>query len=231
MTTKEYLTQEDTANIEKQAECLRDKLLIRLLRRSGCRVTEILRLEEHHVDFQRELIRIEHQKQVFKISCPHCGKRLAKKDRFCPNCSHPVSRSINKALTIRHLRKIPMDKDTLKLIQTYINQGGVKEISSKRMLFHISRQQAYKIVVDCASRAGITGLENPENEKQHHVSPHKFRDAWVINAMQNHPTFDDARLIQEMVGHKNINTTLRYRKVALTELKKFNDELLKEEKP
>lgn len=230
MPNKEYLTQEDTARIEAQATCLRDKLLIHLLRRLGCRVTEILRLEEKHIDFENHFVRIEHQKQVFRLSCQNCGGKLAKKDKFCPTCARPVAKRIIQESNKRHLRKIPIDSDTLSLIRQYIRQGGINKVNGHHFLFKCSRQQAWKIVVSCAEHAGIYQLENPENEQMHHVSPHKFRDAWVINAMQKRPTFDDARLIQEMVGHQNIQTTLKYRKVALDELQKFTEDLIEGEK-
>ena len=122
-----------------------------------------------------------------------------------------------------------MDKDTLALVRQYIKKGGITEVNGKRMLFSFSRQWAWHIVKDCAERAGYFELENPENERKHHVSPHKFRDAFAINAIKKKPNLDDARLLQELLGHSSINTTLRYRKVAGAELQDFYDDLLKEE--
>lgn len=229
MPTKEYLEVEDTSLIEDAAQCLRDKVLIRLLRRLGCRVGEVLGLEEKHIDFGQRQIKIEHEKLRINLSCPKCGARLGKKHKFCPICAQPVTQAISKAKEERHLRKVPVDKDTLQLLRQYIKKGGITEVDGKRMLFKMSRQWAWHIVVECAERAGFMGLENPTNERQHHVSPHKFRDAFAINAIKKRPTLDDARLLQELLGHANINTTLHYRVVGGVELQKFYDNLLKEE--
>jgi len=237
MPTKEYLVPEDTSLIEEAALCLRDKLLIRLLRRLGCRVGEVIGLEVKHFDFPRRQVRIEHEKERKSLYCPHChqdGKktktRLARTHKFCPICTKPVEQPIVKITKVPRLRKLPVDKGTLELLHEYIKGGGPKEVNGKKLLFPLTRQWAWHVVVNCANRAGFTQLENPENERKHHVSPHKFRDAFAINAIKKRPNLDDARLLQELLGHSSINTTLRYRKVAGTELQEFYDDLLKEER-
>lgn len=229
MPVKEYLLPEETSLVEDAAVCLRDKLLIRLLRRLGCRVGEVLGLEERNIDFIKHQVKIEHEKLRMNISCPECNARLGKSHAFCPKCGIPVGKVVAKEQEVRRLRKVPVDKDTLQLVREYIKRGGLTEVDGKMMLFNISRQWAWRIVVQCAERAGFDQLENPVNEKKHHVSPHKFRDAFAINAVKKRPTLDDARLLQELLGHQSINTTLRYRKVSGTELQSFYDKLLKEE--
>ena len=228
MPTKEYLEAPEASLIEDSAQCLRDKLLIRLLRRLGCRVGEVLGLEEKHFDFAQRQVRIEHEKLRINLSCPECGARLGKKHTFCPLCGAPVKQAVSKAKLERNLRKLPVDEDTLKLVRLYIKKGGITEVAGKRMLFNISRQWAWHIVVGCAERAGFLELVNPKNDKRHHVSPHKFRDAFAINAMKKKPTFDDARLLQELLGHSSINTTMNYRKVANKELQDYYNDVTKE---
>ena len=235
MPTKEYLVPEDTSLIEDAALCLRDKLLIRLLRRLGCRVGEVLGLEVKHIDFVKRQVRIEHEKERISLYCPYCNEggekiRLSKKDKFCPNCTKPVEHTIAKKTSVRRLRKLPVDKDTLELVHKYIKGGGVTEVNSKKLLFARTRQWAWGVVKNCAERAGYFELENPVNERKHHVSPHKFRDAFAINAIKKRPNLDDARLLQELLGHQSIDTTLKYRKVAGVELQEFYDDLMKEEK-
>ncbi len=232
---KEYLEVEDTSLIEDAALCLRDKLLVRLLRRLGCRVGEILGLEERHIDFSQRQIKIVHEKARITRFCSYCAKegvrtRLGKKWLACPRCMNPISNAIIKQMDATLLRKVPIDKDTLQLIRQYINQGGITEVREKQMLFTISRQWVWHIVVDCAERAGFLQLENPKNEKLHHVHPHSFRDAFVNNVMKQNPNDDDIRLLQEMLGHQNFNTTAAYRKVSGVELRARYDKWLKEEK-
>ncbi len=60
---------------------------------------------------------------------------------------------------------------------------------------------------------------NPETGKVHGVSPHKLRDAFAIMAVQRDDSTDSIRMLQEQLGHVNIGTTMRYRKVAGKELK------------
>lgn len=236
MPTKEYLLPEDISKIEEAALYDRDKLLIRLLRRLGCRVGEVLGIEVKHIDFVNRQVKIEHEKHIRALFCPHCRKaggkkdtRLAKTHMYCPICRNPVEEPIVKMSAVPRLRKIPIDSDSLALIKAYIKSGPVTEVDGKKLLFTFSRQTAWKIVKDCAVRAGFTQLENPVNERKHHVSPHKFRDAFAINAVKKRPTLDDARLLQELLGHASINTTLQYRKVGGEELQEFYDNLLEEE--
>jgi len=229
MPTKEYLLPEDTSLIEEAALCLREKLLIRLLRRLGCRVGEVLGLEVKHFDFSQRQVKIEHEKLRIRLNCPACDAGLAKSSIFCPKCGVAVERAIKKEKETRRLRKIPVDNDTLEMVRKYIKGGGVTVVNGRKLLFARTRQWAWGVVVACAKRAGFNQIENPENERKHHVSPHKFRDAFAINAIKKRPTLDDARLLQELLGHSSINTTLRYRKVAGTELQEFYDDLLKKE--
>lgn len=234
MPVKEYLDAEETSLVEDAATCLRDKVFIRLLRRTACRVSEVLGLEEKHIDFAQHQIRIEHEKIRLNLACPYCAKqgektRLGRKHTYCPRCGKEVRDAITKEKAIRHLRKVPVSPDTLQLVREYIKKGGITEVNGKRMLFNFSRQWAWSIVKSCAERAGFMELENPENEKKHHVSPHKLRDAFAIDAMKKKPTMDDARLLQEMLGHAKIDTTMHYRKVQMTELHDFYDSLMEEE--
>jgi integrase len=48
---KTYLEPREVEQIEQAAECLRDKLLVRLLARLGCRVSEALGLSVSDIDF------------------------------------------------------------------------------------------------------------------------------------------------------------------------------------
>ncbi len=232
---KEYLEASETSLIEDAAGSLRNKVMIRLLRRLGCRIGEVLGLEERNIDFVLRQVKIEHEKVRITLFCPYCKQngdktRLGKKHTYCPKCGQLVKEAISKATEERHLRKIPVDADTLKLIASYIREGGITVVGGKRKLFNITRQRAWRIVVNCAERAGFRQLINPGNEKLHHVSPHKFRDAFAINAMKLKPSMDDARLLQEMLGHSSIDTTMKYRKVKGAELQEFYDSIIDQTK-
>ncbi len=57
---------------------LRDRLLIRLLFRLGCRVSEVLALKVEGVDFVRGTVAIKHLKARMRLHCPKCGAGLGR---------------------------------------------------------------------------------------------------------------------------------------------------------
>ncbi len=68
---KGYLEPHEVKTIEEQATCIRDRLLIRLLFRLGCRVSEVLGLAVSDVDLQQGTVVIQHLKSRLRLSCPH----------------------------------------------------------------------------------------------------------------------------------------------------------------
>ena len=93
------------------------------------------------------------------------------------------------------------------------------------MLFGITRGRAWQVVKECADRAGLGRLVNPETGRVHHVSPHRLRDAFAVMAVQHDDSTDSIRMLQEQLGHANIGTTMRYRKVAGQELREWYQSL------
>jgi integrase/recombinase XerD len=88
-----YLEIEETQKLEEAATCLRDKLLVRLLCRLGCRVSEALGLTAEDIDFNQGTVRIEHLKSRVRLTCTHCNARLGKSHLFCPKCGDAVDKS------------------------------------------------------------------------------------------------------------------------------------------
>ena len=171
---KAYLEIEETEKLEEAATCLRDKLLIRLLARLGCRISEALALDVKDIDFAQGMVTIEHLKSRIKLSCPQCGARLGKSQVFCPKCGQKVKGVIAKEQEHRRMRTLPIDGDTLEMLKDYIERGGPVTRNGKRLIFGINRHRAWQIVKECAERAGLPDLVNPETGKVHGVSPHSF---------------------------------------------------------
>ena len=73
---KAYLDPEEVEKLIAVACTLRDWLLIRLLFRLGCRVSEALALRVQDVDFVRGTVTIEHLKARMRLSCPRCETRV-----------------------------------------------------------------------------------------------------------------------------------------------------------
>ena len=91
---KTYLESKEVDRIEQATECLRDKLLVRLLARLGCRVSEALGITVSDVDFDQSTVTIVHLKRRIKLSCPKCRARLSRTARFCPGCGSMVEQAV-----------------------------------------------------------------------------------------------------------------------------------------
>ena len=226
---KAYLEVEETEKLEDAATCLRDKLLIRLLKWSGCRISEALALEVKGINFEQGTVTIEHLKARTKLSCPKCGTRLGKSHSFCPKCGVKVDKAVAQEQEHRRMRTLPLDSDTLEMLKDYIKRGGPVKQKGKRLLFGINRHRAWQIVKECAEKAGLPRLVNPETGKVHNVSPHRLRDTFAVHAMKRDDSGDGLRLLQEQLGHASFNTTAKYRKVAGEELKDWYNRLWKKE--
>ena len=222
---KTYLDMGEIVRLEQAAQYLRDRLLIRLLIRLGCRISEALALEVKDVDFTAGTVTIQHLKTSTKLSCPQCGARLGKCHSFCPGCGVKVKEAVAMEQEHRRMRTLPLDRDTLKMLNAYIKRGGPVRRGNKHLLFGINRHRAWQIVKECAERAGLPRLINPETGRVHNVSPHRLRDAFAVHAMRIDDSGDGLRLLQEQLGHVSFNTTARYRKVAGDELRNWYDKL------
>ena len=226
---KAYLEPQDVALIEKAAINLRDRLLVRLLFRLGCRVSEALAIEETDIDFESGSVTIEHLKTRLKLACPQCGVRLGRAHTFCPGCGNKVDDVVRKELEHRRLRTLPLDRDTLGMLRQYVDRGGPVLRQGKQLVFGINRHRAWEVVTACARQAGLGQLVNPETGKVHSVSPHRLRDAFAVHAVKINDSGDGLRMLQEHLGHASFNTTARYRKVAGEEHREWYDKLWPDE--
>ncbi len=222
---KAYLEPEEVEKLEETAEFLRDKLLIRLLWRLGCRVSEVLGITVNNIDFKRGTITIEHLKARIKLLCPNCGAGLGKMHKFCPVCGLKVEKAVAQEKEHHRYRSLPVDKDTLDLLKEYIKRGGAVSRNGKSIVFDLTRHRAWQIIRDCADKAGLPQLVNVESGKEHGVSPHKLRDAFAVHAVKLDDSGDGLRLLQEHLGHQSIVTTMKYRKVSGEEQKEWYEKL------
>jgi integrase/recombinase XerD len=222
---KAYVEPEEITLMEKATTNLRDRLLIRLLFHSGCRVSEALGLTVEDVDLGRSTITIKHLKARLKLSCTDCGQRLGRSHTFCPKCGSKVEKAQAEQQDHHRQRVLPVDGETLSALKDYIHRGGPVLRDGKRLIFGINRHRAWQIIKQCAERAGLPKLVNPETGKVHNVSPHRLRDAFAVHAMKLDDSGDGLRLLQEHLGHASFNTTAKYRKVAGEELKDWYQKL------
>lgn len=222
---KAYLEPTDVDMLQEAATNLRNRLLIRLLSRLGCRVTEGLGIALDDIDLVNHTITIQHLKTRIRLSCPSCGSRLSKSHVFCPRCGIKVESTSTKGIEHRRVRTLPIDDVTIGMLKDYIAHGSLVSRQGKMYLFGINRHRAWQIVRNCAVKAQLPRLVNPETGRSHNVSPHKLRDAFAVHAMKVDDSGDGLRLLQEHLGHASFNTTAKYRKVAGEELKEWYQKL------
>ena len=226
---KAYLEPDEVKLIEDKTTNLRDRLLIRFLFRLGCRVSEALALKVEDVDFAHGTVSIQHLKSRFRMSCTRCGARLSRSHTFCPGCGAKVEKTLVQEREHRRLRTLPIDEDTLQRLGEYIRRGGPVCQKGKMLIFGINRHRAWQVVRDCAEKAGLPKLVNPESGRHHNVSPHRLRDAFAVMAVQRDDSTDSVRMLQEHLGHQSISTTMRYRKISGKEHRNWYDELWHED--
>ena len=220
---KTYVDPADIELMEHTAGCLRDRLLIRLLFRLGCRISEALALRVVDIDFAQGTTTILHLKSRVRLSCPKCRASLGKRHRFCPECGEEVSEGTMQQQEHRRLRTLPIDSDTLDMLADFIRRHNRNDL-----IFGINRHQAWQVVRNCAKRADLPDLVNPETGKVRGVSPHRLRDAFAVHAVKLDDSGDGLRLLQEHLGHASFNTTAKYRKVAGEEHRAWYEKLWRE---
>ena len=227
---KTYLETEEVERLEKAATNLRDRLLVKLLFRLGCRVSEALAIAVEDIDLSTGTVTIQHLKSCLKLSCPECGAPLGRSHAFCPKCGVRVGKALAQQQEHRRQRLLPIDDETSAMLKEYIRRGGPVLRDGKRVIFGINRHRAWQIIKECAEEAGLGKLVNPETGKLHGVSPHRLRDAFAVHAVKLDDSGDGLRLLQEHLGHQSFNTTARYRKVSGKERRDWYDRLWKEKK-
>ena len=227
---KVYLEPDEIEKAENAADNLRDRILIRLLYHLGCRISEALALKVDDVDFKQSNVTILHLKSRINLSCPGCGGRLAIIHTYCPKCGKKVRQAQKKEQEYRRQRILPVDQKTMRMLKEYIQRGGPVTHDGKKLIFGINRHRAWQIVRDCAKKAGLPKLVNPETGKVHNVSPHRLRDAFAVHAVKTDDSGDGLRLLQEHLGHASFNTTARYRKVSGKEQRDWYNRLWKKGK-
>jgi integrase/recombinase XerD len=220
-----YLKPADVEHMEQAATCLRDRLLIRLLFRLACRISEALALKVEDIDLSKGSATIIHLKSRVRLFCPECGARLGRAHHFCPGCGNKVDEATKREAEHRRLRTLPVDAETVGMLRDYIKRGGPVSRNGARFIFGVNRHRAWQIIRDCANRAGLSPLINTETGKLRGVSPHRLRDAFAVNAVKLNDSGDGLRLLQEHLGHASFNTTAKYRKVAGEEHREWYNSL------
>lgn len=145
----------------------RNRCILETLYSCGLRVSELVNLHISDLFLDEGFIRV-------------MGK--GSKQRLVP-IGAPAIKSIELYLKDRLLLNIERNSEDI----LFLNRHGKK----------MSRVMIFKIVKDCAAKAGI--------EKE--ISPHTFRHSFATHLVENGA---DLRVVQQMLGHESILTTEIY---------------------
>lgn len=207
---KGHLESEHVERLIDAANNPRNKAFIAVLGRGGIRVTEAIQLEESDIDFERGTLTIVHLKERLKLKCPNCGEILGKRHLFCPGCGNKVDQAIREKVEQRKQRTIPIDSDTLRLLDEYLKWRR-KFPYRGPLVFPFTRQRGWQLIRKLGQRAGIQGLH-----------PHSLRrllaTTWVSKGL-------DVKKLQILLGHASIATTWEYVDSDFEELRSEYDKL------
>ena len=219
---KTYLTADEIRGMIDAADNLRDKLIISFYADTGARASELLQLRVRDIDLKNNIALIPHLKRGVKKACPGCGRTAGRNTRFCSKCGRDLSKVQATGIEER-TRLINISPQTKSLLQEY-----VEPLSPDDLIIGLTRQQVYNIVRGLAARIGIDGksILNPETGKLHFVHPHNFRDSLAVEWL-NFAADDISKqkALQEHLGHKSFNTTMRYHKLAPDTVQKISNEV------
>lgn len=188
----------------------RDKAFIATLTSEGMRISEVIQLEESDIDHRRGTLTIVHLKERLKLKCPNCGEILGKRHLFCPGCGNKVDQAIREKVQQRRQRTIPVDRNTLRLLDEYLRWRRQFPYRGP-LVFPFTRQRGWQLVERIGRHAGITGLHP-------HSLRHLLATTWVSKGL-------DVKKLQVLLGHASIATTMEYVDSNFEQLRSEYDKL------
>ncbi|MBA7545159.1 Tyrosine recombinase XerD [subsurface metagenome] len=197
-----FLTPEQIEAMIEGCDNLRDRLLIRLLWRTGMRVSELVRpgkdrnpvlgLRVSEVLWGENALIIRHAKR--KDNPP---------------------------------RRIDVDPGTLVKVREYLD----KRPDKSKFVIPITRQMAYLVVRQAAERVGITEVGDPLVSKRRHPHPHHLRHSFATQSVKaTKGNYADLIRLQRHLGHASVSTTAGYLDIADEEQSEWYKKIWGEEK-
>ena len=186
---KTYLESEEIKLLELSATNPRDCLLIRLLYRLGCRVSEALALTVEDVDLQKRMITIQHLKTRLKLTCPHCNAKLAAGE------IHSINDLITYNLDLRQFAQDVIETcegpDLLRAFYQSIAEVSVLDPTCGSGAFLFAALNILEPLYEaCLERMEVFVEELDKSGEKHH--PEKFSDFCKVleqaNDITKHPS-------------------------------------------
>ena len=186
------------------------KLITELLYGCGMRKSEALSLRVNDVDLENKIIYIRHAKGCKDRIAVIPGTLIPKLSDQIDKVKNLFEKDIRKkfngvVLPESILSKTPEASFELQWQYLFPAKDLIKE-SRKR--FHIHESTYDKILKSIVTESGI-------NKR---ISAHTFRHSFATHLLEKGYTL---RLIQELLGHKSITTTMVYTHVTQTQIKDY----------
>ncbi len=196
-----FLTPEQIEAMIESCDNLRDRLLIRLLWRTGMRVSELVR--------------------PGKDRSPVLGLRVSNIlwDENTLIIRH-AKRKGNPP------RRIDVDPGTLAMVREYLE----KRPDKSEFVIPITRQMGYLVVRQAAERVGITEVGDPLVSKRRHPHPHHLRHSFATQSVKaTKGNYADLIRLQRHLGHASVSTTAGYLDIADEEQSEWYKKIWEEE--
>lgn len=222
MALKTTLTPDDINRMISAARCQRDQVIAQFFKDAGCRISELLAVTLDNIDFDAGTVLIPHLKRGAKKKCPECGRTAGRASKWCSRCGADLSK-VDAEGILERSRIINLGTETISLLRDFTTG-----MDRNQKIINLSRQMVYNIIRELASTAGLSGkqLLNPESGKKHYVHPHIFRASlavdWLEVAAGN---ANKQKALQEHLGHKSFDTTMKYDKLSPSQIRKVSDEV------
>jgi len=183
--------------IYNSADSFRDKVLIRLLWITGRRISEILNIKVHEIDFNLKAISIHVLKKTRTVKDELGNRERVKFDK--------VSLSYIDILTTGLLQRY--------VLETGLQPGDYLFKSAFKKDGHISRQRAYQIISRVCRIAGI------DKVGKHKPHPHHFRHSYAVDVAKKMKAPEDVRKLQLALDHSTLAVTEQYLKFGAKEMR------------
>jgi integrase/recombinase XerD len=174
----------DAAFREGEPITLRDQAMLELLYSSGARVSELIGINLNDISTVQT---DDGEITTLKLRGKGSKERIV-----------PLGSFATKAIDDYRVRIRPdlLAKNSKGNSALFLNTRGGR----------ISRQSAWKMVLDAAEAAGIT----------EHVSPHVFRHSYATHLLDGGA---DIRVVQELLGHASVTTTQIYTLITIDKVR------------
>ena len=184
LTISQILSMIDAAFREGEPITLRDQAMLELLYSSGARVSELIGINLNDISTVQT---DDGEITTLKLRGKGSKERIV-----------PLGSFATKAIDDYRVRIRPdlLAKNSKGNSALFLNTRGGR----------ISRQSAWRMVLDAAEAAGIT----------EHVSPHVFRHSYATHLLDGGA---DIRVVQELLGHASVTTTLIYTLITIDKVR------------